>query len=418
MATIKLMKEERSRKTDINIKFKEFFYPFIITFGIMACLIYFGDKVLPNFMSGVWPFDQIYLEMSYNPFKAINAPFTYRVLTPLIVYLLPFEHLTGFIIVNIFFLFATSLLFFYYLRKSNFSFLVSIIGLFFFMLSPTTIFMMASICQVEVLMWFMLLLAFYAILCNNDKLYVLALLIGVMNKETVLIIIPLYFLNKLKSNGSLLHSIKSTIITALPALIAFMLIRLYFGLSGTYNSIPYYSIEFVKFILKEYLQLGVADPYYQLFGIHSPLCVPYFIYVTFGSLWLFMLFNLKHIDNNFLKNSLYLIPFIFLQLIIGIDIRRILFIAFPIIIPIALYEFEKVVSISKCKVLFTKSFIPLGLFLIIIFSRYFFVIVSVMGGNMESCLTKGAFLEFIVAIIILISIHKYFKFSEYKEVKD
>ena len=203
--------------------------------------------------------------------------------------------------------------------------------------------------------------------------------------------------------GQPLYSIKSTTITALPALITFIFIRWYFGFSSYY-----FSTELLENVLHAYLYLGI-DPYYQLPGGPHFLYIPYFIYVTFGSFWLFMLFNLKYIDNNFLKNSLYLIPFIFLQLFVGWDIRRILFIAFPIVIPIALYEFEKVVSISRCKEFFAKIFIPLGLFLVIIFSKYVFVIVSVTSGNMQGCLTKGVFLEFIVAIIILIFIHKYVK---------
>ena len=262
----------------------------------------------------------IYFKMSYNPFQSTIAPFMYRIFTPFLVYLLPFNHLVGFTLVNLTALFLTAVLFYYYLKKLDFNNIYSSLGVLFFLLAPTVIYSMYDIALVDYLSFLFFLLAFYAILCKNDKLYFISLILGVLNKETILFTIPLFFLYKIEIKG-LIKAIKLTILVALIPLILFISIKYYFGFTS------YFSLNTIKETLLYDLQIK------NIFDLSNP-------FLAFGTLWILGLYALNFVNDSFLKKSLYLMPFIFLQVLIATDMFRALFIAFPIIIPISLYLFK------------------------------------------------------------------------------
>jgi len=59
--------------------------------------------------------------------------------------MLPFNHVVGFRVINLTSLFLTAVLFYYYLKKLNFSQIHSFIGVSLFLLSPTVIFSMYDV---------------------------------------------------------------------------------------------------------------------------------------------------------------------------------------------------------------------------------------------------------------------------------
>ena len=91
----------------------------------------------------------------------------------------------------------------------------------------------------------------------------------------------------------------------------------------------YYSFSRIVFVLQLNLFIFNRKLFYH----------PYMFYRTFGVLWLisFIYLYSKKIENPFLKNSIILIPFIFLLGFLSVNYSRIFFIGFPIIIPISLY---------------------------------------------------------------------------------
>jgi hypothetical protein len=289
--------------------------------------------------------DVAYIKLAENIFEPVEAPWTYRILTPLIVFLLPFDTITGFIIVNLSSLYATSILLFYYLRKLGFNFQESLLGVLFFLLNPVILVLLISICVVDLLTFFFLLLAFYALLGKKDLLFLISVTIGVANREVILITLVLLFILKIDQLG-LISAIKLTIIYSIPPMIIFCIIRFIYGFDSNYFSInTVYNIISIHFRTIE-----------NNIFIH-----PYLVYISFGIFWVISLLNITKIDNYFLGKSLYLIPFVFLQVIIATNYSRLLFIAFPIIIPISLYIFK--VNFSKRRL---KLFIVLTLFLLII----------------------------------------------------
>ncbi len=79
-------------------------------------------------------------------------------------------------------------------------------------------------------------MAFYAILCKNDKLYLFLIILGVLNKETILFTLPLYFICKKESDG-LVNAVKKTLLIILIPAILFIGIRYYFGFTSYFSLI-------------------------------------------------------------------------------------------------------------------------------------------------------------------------------------
>src|SRR4030067_3482442 len=111
----------------------EFLVIFLWVFLIMVCISYFGNIIFDRFFELHGGDAEEYFTMSYSPFEGNSPPFMYRILTPLIVYLLPLNHLTGFIIINLISLFFTAVLLYYYLKKLDFRSKDSMIGVLFFL---------------------------------------------------------------------------------------------------------------------------------------------------------------------------------------------------------------------------------------------------------------------------------------------
>ena len=265
------------------------------------------------------------------------------------------------------------MLLYYYLKKLDFRSKDSLIGVLFFLFSPVVIFTMNDIVLVDALSFLLLLLTFYAILCKNDILYLFFLILGILNKETVLLTIPLFFLYKLE-HIKFTDTLKSTIFLLIPVFIVFIGIRFYVGFSS------YYTLDLIEEIIS-----------YHVRHSNSIFYISWEIYAPFGLLWIISLLNLNKIDNTFLNKSFYLLPIIFIQLFIATDIFRMLFIAFPIIIPMSLYIFRCKYSIHTLSILFSLSTV------IIFMSLYFAsnIYVSILN-------TMLSILVWIILLILLL----------------
>jgi len=298
----------------------QFFILNLICFLTILSIIVIGIIFIDPFLS-VRPIGdgrQYYNMARYNLKYGIGH-FKYRILTPLLVAILPVETLIGFIIINLTGFYATSLLFYYFLRKIGFSFPISLSGVILFIISPTNIFLLQNICFVDFLTFFFFLLALYALLDSNKKLFLISVTIGTANKETVLITLVLFFYLELKEKD-LRSSILSTLLISIPPISVFLGIRFILGF-GPFS----FLFSLIVFILKWNLFMFSRSLFYH----------PYNYYQTFGVLWLISFLYLKKIEKPFLKKSLILIPFIIVSG--SFCFSRLIFLGFPIIIPISLY---------------------------------------------------------------------------------
>lgn len=130
---------------------KELITVIILVTLIITCIFCLGTIFVSGFAKIVIYDSLIYFKMSYAPFQSTYAPYMYRVLTPFLVYLLPFDHLLGFKLINLTALFLTASLFYYYLKKLNFNSIHSIVGVLFFLLTPTGIYPMYDMALVDFL---------------------------------------------------------------------------------------------------------------------------------------------------------------------------------------------------------------------------------------------------------------------------
>lgn len=328
-------------------KINHFNYHELILVTIFSTILVIVFFFLGKFITSGYEFivDSVfYLKMSYQPLVFISSPYSYRLLTPLLVYSLPFEHYIGFIVINLSATISTMVLFFYYLKKLNFNITSRVIGILFFFLAPSVLYLIVNITLVDALSYFFLLFAFYALLIKNDKLYLLILIFGVLNKETILFTIPLFFLLKLDSG--LGKAIKSTLLISLPAMLTLFILR--------------YLIGFVNYISFDTI-IGIVSNHFNSFNLfNNP-------FPAFGTLWIISILNIRNIDNPFIRKSLYIIPLFFLQLLIATDTFRALFLAFPIIIPLSLY-LNKIKNNKIILVLLTLSLI-ICISYVLMFSR-------------------------------------------------
>lgn len=204
----------------------EFLLITISTIAIIACLFLIGLKFY-GFTSTLTLDSFFYFKMSYTPFESTNAPYMYRILTPLLVFILPLKHIISFTLINLTAITSTSVLFYYYLKNLISNHYIALQES--YSSYQALIFYTPCIIQHQ---WihcpFIFLLAFYAILCKNDKLYFIAIILGILNKETILFTVPLYFLYKLETER-LIDALKSTVLILVPVLILFISIRYYFG---------------------------------------------------------------------------------------------------------------------------------------------------------------------------------------------
>lgn len=261
---------------------------------------------------------QTYVELARAPFEAVSAPFTYRILTPLLVYLLPTSAVAGFTIVNLTGIVATTVVFYYYLREFGLSLGVRIAGVAMLLLSPMLAYTVINIGLTDVLGFLFLALCLYAAKTDHHLLFASSLFVGVLARETVLLAVPVYLLYVWwKGEPS---EITKVLADTVPAAAAFWYVRLVYGLEG------YLTIESVMQTISAHMTKLETSLFY----------LPYEIYSVFGTFWLVAVLAARRIDDTFLKAGLYVFPLVFLQPLIARDIARVLFIGFPIVIPASL----------------------------------------------------------------------------------
>lgn len=167
-------------------------------------------------------------------FDKLRQPFVFRITGPFLSGLLPFEIITNFKILNVIFSITISLLTFYYLLKLNIEIKISLILTIFYVFNkylfgfPVWNYFHLN----DILVQIIITLLFLILFDDNFHKYKFAfvLLIGAFTKETTMIMIPVgfYYLWEIKkTNRSNYKVIFDFVIICIPAILAFLLIRIY-----------------------------------------------------------------------------------------------------------------------------------------------------------------------------------------------
>lgn len=227
--------------------------------------------------------------------------------------------------VNFLFLCATGVLFFYYLTAFGFSDLSSLIGvLFFYTARPVIQFTGTPLADASA--YFFMLLCLYALLRQKFLLLFLGFLVGVFSKETLFFIIPAILLSIFD------YKTKAKALSLLvPSTLTYFAFRFYIAPDP----------QEARFILPWFLIVKN-----QLFFLSHLNRINHLLdlFTAFGFLWvpaLYALFFLKPYP--LLRRWSWLILII---LMVGGDGGRILFLSFPIVIPLVIYWISHILSLS------------------------------------------------------------------------
>ncbi|EMA38394.1 hypothetical protein [Halococcus hamelinensis] len=310
----------------------------ILASATLVGLVVAGASLLVDPLLVVRPGDAPkYFQIARAPFDATDvpsAPFRYRVVTPTLAWLLPTSRLTGFAVVNLSALTAAGVVGYAYLRDLGFGVRRAAFGLALFVVSPAVAYLSTNLVLVDGVTMFMLACVFWA--AYRDRLLVFALLLalGVATKESVLFALPIYGLYCLQRRG--VRGVVRPIAAAIPAGVMYLGLRVFYGFSGD--------------TLGAIVARGVGAQL-DKFAM-SVFYIPYEVYSAFGTLWvLAALYGVvtlpkvvreRSVDRRtaFLAAGIAVVPLAFLQPLIARNITRVLFIAFPVVIPTALLGIE------------------------------------------------------------------------------
>jgi hypothetical protein len=288
--------------------------------SILPILTYLFWGIFVDFFSPLVPLKDAanYSLMAKFPFSPeVSAPFCYRILTPFIAYCLPFDTFTSFFYLNLVFFSLTAVILYFFFKKLHFNRTYSFLGEFIFVVgSITNIYLIHNYIMVDHLNQFLFLIGCYILLNKSkskdkDISLILLLMLGVLNKETILLLIPIYFImveDKLK------NKIYRTLLVSAPAILIYFCLRL-IPCTGTYEGS------------------------WLLFHLENLPSTFYNIFLAFGPFWILAFFNFEN-KNRFLRRSYWIIPVFIAQIIFASNIYRLIFLAFPIIIPLGLIELK------------------------------------------------------------------------------
>lgn len=220
-------KNMRIKGIDFKIK-SEYIEIILVVFFSLAMLLIITLRT--NLMTYEHPYfskpwdHHKYIYMAQNPFSFHIAPFCWRIINPLIAYILPFNILVNFFVISFLSLWATALLIYYLLKQLDFSFSLSFCGMFLYLtLGWATKQNLHNFWLTDGLAFFVFTLGILLIYKRNTIGFLLLVTIGVLVKEFILLLLLLYyFINTTKLIDKDLFW-RTLLLSILPILIFFFI---------------------------------------------------------------------------------------------------------------------------------------------------------------------------------------------------
>jgi hypothetical protein len=285
-----------------------------------------------------------------NPFDFHLAPFSWRVLVPLIVKLQPFGTDMGFLLVTLVSMWLCGIMVYYMIKAAGFDRVYGLFGmLLFFSIGWVTKQYVYDFRLTDLPAILFIVAAIYAIYSKRDLLFLVLLTVGVFAKETVLFAAPLYYsLNAAKMVD--LRLLRRTMLLALPPVVVLVLLRLgipalngdpaytaimsqKMTLAPDYEKVPYSFVTMLNAFGAERIQkltLYNVGLRYVLFPLSLvPVALP--------------LLAIKQVAIVLLRFSPYLI-LVYAQLLIAKNTERLVALAFPALIVMSVVAVQKVMT--------------------------------------------------------------------------
>jgi hypothetical protein len=308
----------------------------------------------PQFLNP-WDHHKYIWMATNNPFDFHVAPFCWRVGTPLLAAALPFDVQKNFMILSYLALWMTGIVVYYLARRFGFSKWTAFTGVIaFFSLGWVVKANLYNIFKPDPLAFLFVTLAIYSIVDKRDLFYAVLLAVGVLFKESVLFVAPLYYTLKTKEVIDL-RLLFRTVMLALPAIGVFFAIRLLIPMR---NDDLFYLSTLPEAL--QQVQLGRSS--YDLawlwreIGLErlkaiSPESLLHYSVGTFGVVAALMpLFAIRRNVRLLVRFLPYMI-LVYAQILIATNDTRLLAVGFPVIILMALNGAEVIAQYLRVKVM-------------------------------------------------------------------
>jgi len=327
---------------------REFLFVAGVALVIIAAMRFRTDTLTydhPQFLNP-WDHHKYIWMTTNNPFDFHIAPFCWRVGTPALAAALPFDIERSFMILNYLALWMTGVAMFYLARRFGFSKTTAFTGMVaFFSIGWVVKANLYNIFKPDPLAFLFVTLTIYCIVDRRDVLYTVLLAVGVLFKESVIIVAPLYY--TLRADRLLdFRLLLRAIILSLPAVAVFVAIRLLIPMKNE----DFFYLSTLPEALQQ-VQLGRSTFdlgwLWREIGLErlkslSPESLLHYTVGTFGAVAALMpLFAVKK-NLRLLTRFLPYLILVYAQILFATNDTRLLAIGFPAVIIMALNGAEAI----------------------------------------------------------------------------
>ncbi len=268
----------------------------------------------------------IYVAMAESPATFTMAPFGYRIGVPFLAQALPIPLETAFKALCAIGLLLTLFLAYFFFLELGFSHLLSLLGVSFLGAAPQIPIYLQNYFLVDPLA--LAAVVGLLVLVERGKATgatAFLLLIASLCKESAFYVVPVLYLRLSEGRLVDLKAARRTLLVCLPAIAAALILR--FGWADDAPLFPYLS----PLAIAQRPWFGSAEVYRDLWKY------------SFAYLSVLALINAASASwRDFTRRYAPYLALVLIQLLVATDTRRLLFFGFPVIIPLALAEFQRI----------------------------------------------------------------------------
>lgn len=337
-----IRRDELKKQTDGIRVWQEFSLVVCVTISLTFVLLLTTEVMTYEHPAFARPYDHhLYIQMATVPFRFHSAPFCWRILVPLLAGIMPFGLEYNFLILSFIGIAATGVTVYYLVKATGSSKMFAFIGLLlFFSFGWAVEMVMYDFWLPDAMSFLFITLGIYFAYTKNDMGFLLSLAVGVLVKESVIFVAPLYYTLNTKRIVNTKLMARTVMLTGLAIAI---LISLRFMIPAT-NDYSYYS---------RFREVGL-----QRLNSISLSTLKDWSAGTYGELALLLpLFSLKKNVRHFLRFTPFFL-LIYSQLFFAVNTQRLLVIGFPAIILLSLNGLQ---YLQRAMNVHPNVFLPLSL---------------------------------------------------------
>ena len=331
---------------------------FVISTAILLFIALCSDLMFESnvLYYGKWMhFDYIKTVENFSNIN-LTAPYCWRLLVPFLVYMLPFSIEIGYFVITYFCIIVSSVLI-YFIVKHLF------VGLYYPWIGVLTYFSLIYVVRinaiefisVDALAFTFILLSIFSIYKKKNLLFIVSTALGILTKETLFVVFPLYFtINYMPNQNRKFynHLIYNTFILLSPAIIIYILLIVIIVPNSNYNYLNIL-IKTTQYRFDSFLGMFSTlnkDLFANQNNYENSLINLYRISLgAIGPILYFIILKAYKIRNYIIRLSPLLV-LSFLQIFIAEDNERLVAVGFPAYILLYLFAIQSFVIENKINI--------------------------------------------------------------------